>query len=172
MHYLYNIIIFNGNNALINNNYIRFQSLILLFGIPTSTRKNFFEIHRQFAHAPSDRQPCSRVHPPEYSSRTKRTEREQWGMRWRSFLRRFATSQEVAGSIPDGVIGIFHWHPSGRAVALGVDSASNRNEYLEYFLGGKGGRCVRLTTLSPSYADFLEIWEPQPPGTLRACPGL
>ena len=28
----------------------------------------------------------------------------------------------------------------------GVDSASNRNEYQEYFLGGKGGRCLRLTT--------------------------
>ena len=27
-----------------------------------------------------------------------------------------------------------------------VDSASNRNEYQEYFLGGKGGRYVRLTT--------------------------
>ena len=31
-------------------------------------------------------------------------------------------------------------------MALGVDSASNRNEYREYFLGVKGGRCVRLTT--------------------------
>jgi hypothetical protein len=29
-----------------------------------------------------------------------------------------------------------------------------------------------LTTLPPSCADWLEIWEPQPPGTLRACPGL
>ena len=28
----------------------------------------------------------------------------------------------------------------------GVDSASNRNEYQEYFLGVKSGRCVRLTT--------------------------
>jgi hypothetical protein len=28
----------------------------------------------------------------------------------------------------------------------GVDSASNRNEYQEYFLGGKRGRCVGLTT--------------------------
>jgi len=47
-----------------------------------------------------------------------------------------------------------------------------RNEYQEYCLGGKGGRCVGLTTLPPSGADCLEIWEPQPPGTLRACPGL
>jgi hypothetical protein len=54
----------------------------------------------------------------------------------------------------------------------GVDSVSNRNEYQESFLGGKGGRCVGLTTLPPSCADCLEIWEPQPPGTLRACPGL
>jgi hypothetical protein len=37
---------------------------------------------------------------------------------------------------------------------------------------GKGGRCVGLTTLPPSCADCLEIWEPQPPGTLRACPGV
>ena len=48
----------------------------------------------------------------------------------------------------------------------------NRNEYQEYFLVGKGNRCVKLTTLPPSCADCLEIWEPQPPGTLRACPGL
>jgi hypothetical protein len=54
----------------------------------------------------------------------------------------------------------------------GVESASNRNAYQEYILGGKGGRCVGLTTLLNSCADCLEIWEPQPPGTLRACPGL
>ena len=29
-----------------------------------------------------------------------------------------------------------------------------------------------LTTLPPSCADCLEIWEPQTSGTLRACPGL
>jgi len=40
------------------------------------------------------------------------------------------------------------------------------------FSGGKGGRCVGLTTLPPSCADCLETWDPQPPGTLRACPGL
>ena len=40
------------------------------------------------------------------------------------------------------------------------------------FLEGRCGRCVGLTTLQPSCADCLEIWEPQTPGTLRACPGL
>jgi hypothetical protein len=53
----------------------------------------------------------------------------------------------------------------------GVDSASNRNEYQEYFLGVKGGRCVRLTPLPPSCAvdtksvkrNFLE-----PSGTVQA----
>ena len=54
----------------------------------------------------------------------------------------------------------------------GVDSASDRNWYQEYFLGGKGGRCVGLTTLTPSCSDCLEIWEPQLPGNLWACPGL
>jgi hypothetical protein len=34
----------------------------------------------------------------------------------------------------------------------GVDSTSNRNEYQEYFLGVKNGRCVRLTTLPPFWA--------------------
>ena len=37
----------------------------------------------------------------------------------------------------------------------GLDSASNRNEYQEYCLGGKGGRCVGITTLPPSCVDCL-----------------
>jgi len=38
----------------------------------------------------------------------------------RSWLRHYATRLKVAGSIPDGVSGIFHWHnPSGRTRALG-----------------------------------------------------
>ena len=42
------------------------------------------------------------------------------GTRWRSWLRHCATSRKVAGSIPDGVVGFFHWHnPSGRTMALG-----------------------------------------------------
>ena len=54
------------------------------------------------------------------------------------WLRRCATNRKVAGSIPAGVSGFFidikscrsHYDP-------GVDSASNRNEYQEYFLGVK-----------------------------------
>jgi hypothetical protein len=53
-----------------------------------------------------------------------------------------------------------------------VDSASNRNEYQGYFLLGKGGRCLGLTTLPLSCADCLKIWEPQLPGTLRVSQGL
>jgi hypothetical protein len=44
--------------------------------------------------------------------------------------------------------------------------------YHEYFTRGKGSRYIGLTTLPLSCADCLEIREPQPPGTLRACPGL
>jgi hypothetical protein len=51
--------------------------------------------------------------------------------------------------------------------APGSDSASNRNEYQEFSLGGKGGRCVGLTTLPPSRADCLRLlrastsWNPK-----------
>ena len=38
--------------------------------------------------------------------------------------------------------------------------------------GGKGGRCVKLTTSPPSRAECHEIWEPKPPRTLWATPGL
>jgi hypothetical protein len=38
--------------------------------------------------------------------------------------------------------------------------------------GGKGGQCVRLTTLPSSRANYLKIWETQPPRILRACQGL
>ena len=57
------------------------------------------------------------------------------------WLRCCATNWKVAGSIPAGVIKPFRSH-----YGPGVDSACNRNEYQEHFLGGKGGRCVRLTT--------------------------
>jgi hypothetical protein len=44
-------------------------------------------------------------------------------------------------------------------VGPGINSTSNRNEYLGYILRGKGGRCIGLTTLAPACADCLEILE-------------
>ena len=66
----------------------------------------------------------------------------------------------------------FHWHnPSGRTMAVGsiqpVTEMSTRN----ISWGGKSGRCVGLTTLPPSRAECLQIWQLHPPGTLRVCPG-
>jgi len=90
-----------------------------------------------------------------------------------SSIKHDTTSRKVGGSIPDGVILIFYWHNlSGPHCGRGVDLVSNTNEYQEYLLKGKGDRCIGLTTLPLSGADFLEIWEPQPPGKLRASPGL
>ena len=42
------------------------------------------------------------------------------------------------------------------SVCPGVDSAS-KNEYQD-IPGGKGDRCVRVTTLPPSHAECLVIW--------------
>jgi hypothetical protein len=64
-------------------------------------------------------------------------------------------------------------NPSGRTMvrwpAQPLIEMSTRN--ISWW-GDKGGRCVGLTTLPPSRADCLEIWESQTPGTLRACQGL
>ena len=62
----------------------------------------------------------------------------QLGTAVAQWLKCCATNRKFAVSIPDGVFGIFHWHnPSDRTLSLGVDSASNINEYQEHFLGVK-----------------------------------
>ena len=54
------------------------------------------------------------------------------------WLRCCATNRKVAGSIPAGVSGFFVDIKSFRShYGSGVDSASNRNEYQEHFLGVK-----------------------------------
>jgi len=91
------------------------------------------------------------------------------------WLRCCVTNRKDAGSIPAGVSEFFVYIKSFRShYGPGVDSASNRNEYQEYFPGGKDGRYVRLTTLPPSCAvvtksgnlNFLEA-----SGPLKACNG-
>jgi len=64
------------------------------------------------------------------------------------WLRCCATNRKVAGSIPDGVIGIFHGHIlSDRTMDLG--SSQPLTEKSTSTSWGKDGRCVRLTTLPP-----------------------
>ena len=54
------------------------------------------------------------------------------------WLRCCATIRKIAHSIPAGVSGFFIYIKSFRShYGPGVDSASNRNEYQEYFLGVK-----------------------------------
>jgi hypothetical protein len=49
-----------------------------------------------------------------------------------------SVNRKFAGSIPEGVMEIFHWHnPSDRTMALGSTQPLNRNEYQELFLGVK-----------------------------------
>jgi hypothetical protein len=92
---------------------------------------------------------------------------------WHSWLRHHTKSQKVMGLIPDRVTEIFHWHKtSGRTMALGLTRPQTEMSIRNISWGSKGGQCIGLTTLSPSCANCLEIWVPQPPGTLRACTGI
>jgi hypothetical protein len=86
-----------------------------------------------------------------------------------------ATSRKVVGSIPDDVIGIFHWHnPSGRTMALGL-TASNRNEYQEYFLevkaaGVYGWQPYQLYVPIVLKSGSLNLLDPS--GPVKACNGI
>ena len=76
-------------------------------------------------------------------NRQSRTADKEWSFRLRGtavtqWLRCCATNRKVAGSIPAGIIGFFIDIISFRShYGAGVDSASNRNEYQEHFLGVK-----------------------------------
>jgi hypothetical protein len=84
-----------------------------------------------------------------------------------SWLRHCTTNRKVAGSIPKGIIGICNGlNPSGP----GFDS--NRNEYQEYFLGGKGGRCVGLTAMCRLSKNLGASTSWNPNGLSRPVMGL
>jgi hypothetical protein len=95
------------------------------------------------------------------------------GTRWRSWLRHCATSCKDAGSIPVDVIEGFHWHnSSSRTMSLGLTQPLTEMSTRNVFWGGGGvkiGRGIGRPYLPPSCAYCLEIWQPEPPGSLRAC---
>ena len=87
---------------------------------------------------------------------------------WRNYLRHCPSSWKVAWSIPNGVIGIFHWHnPSCRTMTLG--SFQPLTEIVPGIPPGGRGKGVGLTTLPPSCADYIEILGTSTAGPLWAC---
>ena len=78
-------------------------------------------------------------------------------------------NRKVAGSILAGVIRFFIDIKSSQTYyGPGVESASNRNEYQEHFLGGKGDRCVRLITYHHPVSLSRNLGTS---GPLRTCNG-
>jgi len=88
-----------------------------------------------------------------------------WVTRWGSWLRHCATSEKVAGSIPEGVIGIFHWHTSDRSIAQGltqplIEMSTRDISWKPYH--------VRVPiVLKPGSLNLLE-----PSGPVQACNGI
>jgi len=96
-----------------------------------------------------------------------------WGTAVTQILRCCATNRKVASSIPAGVIGIFHWN---KILPIALWPWGRLSLYQKWvpgaFPGGKGGRCVRLKTLQPSWTVFtksgnLNFLEPS--GPLQVC---
>jgi hypothetical protein len=73
------------------------------------------------------------------------------GTRRRSWLLHYATSRQVAGSIPDEVIGFFNWpNPSSRTMALGLSQPLTEMSIRNLPDGKERSGVVRLRTLLPS----------------------
>ena len=75
------------------------------------------------------------------------------------WLRHYATNRQVAGSIPDCVIGIFQWHnPSGRTMALGSTQPLTEmsTRCISWGLGRPVRKADNLTTI---LCRCHEIWE-------------
>ena len=94
----------------------------------------------------------------------------------KSWLRHLAISRKDAGSIPDGVIGNFHWlYPSARTMALGstqpLTEISNRNISWEgRGLKTAGAQANKLTTYMCRMSWNLEASiSMNPQGLYRDC---
>ena len=98
------------------------------------------------------------------------------GMRWHSCLRHCVTSRKVAGLIPDGVTGIFHWHnPSGCTMALELTQplteTSTRNiSWGVKTAGTLGWQPYHLHAPIVLKSGSLSLLEPS--GPVQACNGI
>jgi len=98
------------------------------------------------------------------------------GTRWRSWLRHCATSRKVAGSISDGVTGIFHWHnPSGRTMALRL------TQYVTEMIARNiswGVKAAGASGWQPYHLHMPIVWISgslkllEPSGPVQACNGI
>ena len=93
--------------------------------------------------------------------------------RWHSWLRHCATRQKVAGSIPDGVTGIFHWqNPSGRTMALGLTQPLTEMSTGNISLGVKAAGRYGWQLYHLHVPKVLKSWSLnllKPPGPVQAC---
>jgi len=98
------------------------------------------------------------------------------GTRWRSWVSHCAKSRKVAGSITDGVIGIFYWHnTSDRTMVLGLTQSltemSTRNiPWRLKVAGARGWRPYQLHVPIILKSGSLKFLEPS--GPLQACRGI
>ena len=98
------------------------------------------------------------------------------GTRWGSWLRHCATSRKVAGSIPDGIIRIFHWHnPSRRSMALGLTQRltemNTRNiSWAVKVVGVYGWQPYHLHVPTVLKSRSLKLLEPS--GSVQDCNGI
>jgi hypothetical protein len=98
------------------------------------------------------------------------------GMWWCSWLRHCATRKKVAGSIPDCVTGIFHWHnPSGRTIALGLTQPpiemNTRNiSWRVQAAGAYSWQPYHLHVVTVLKSGSLKVLEPS--GPVQACSGI
>ena len=98
------------------------------------------------------------------------------GVWWHSCLRHCTTGWKVAGSIPDGVTAIFHWHnPSGHNIALGLTQLLTEKSTRNISLGIKavsvyGWQTCHLHAQNVMKSGSLKLVEHS--GSVQACTGV
>jgi hypothetical protein len=81
--------------------------------------------------------------------------------------------RKVPGSIPDSVIGIFHWiYSSGRTMALGSTPPLTEMRTKDISWGVKAAGACDWQPYHLHVPIVYKLWESQPPGAIRVCQSL